>query len=123
MKIIQYKHCEFKENIWPMAVWKAVNYLMSESTPYKELSVQIDTTWLETLNNNNIQCVNDVVKETEIWYCVNKWQKSTGWIYLDTLLNENYLDSELHKDGIQHIIVDMDTRLDALTGNATNVIS
>ena len=52
--------CESKENIQRMAVWKAANYLLKENTLYKQLNIQIDTTWLETFNNNNIEDVNNV---------------------------------------------------------------
>ena len=34
----QYKKCEFKENIRPMAVWTAVDYLLKESPLYKEVN-------------------------------------------------------------------------------------
>ena len=48
-----------------MAVWKAAHYLLKESTHYKQLNIQIDTTWLETFNNNNIKGVNNVEEEKQ----------------------------------------------------------
>ena len=48
---IQYKRSEFKENIKPMAVLKALNYLLKESPLYKEAKIQIDTSWLENMCN------------------------------------------------------------------------
>ena len=55
-----YKGCAFKkENIRPAAVWKAVNYLMTHSQMYKDLDIQLDTSWIrniENSNNNTCQC-------------------------------------------------------------------
>ena len=48
---IQYKRCEFKENIRPMAVWKALSYLLKESPLYKEANIQVDTSWLDNMYN------------------------------------------------------------------------
>ena len=36
----------FKENMWPMVVWKTVHYLVHNS-------LQIETTWLESMNSIN----------------------------------------------------------------------
>ena len=47
----QYKCSEFYENIRPLAVWKALKYLMHNSTLYKNANIQIDTTWLERTEN------------------------------------------------------------------------
>ena len=48
---IQYKRCEFKENIRPMAVWKTLSYLLKESPLYKEANIQVDTSWLDNMYN------------------------------------------------------------------------
>ena len=48
---IQYKRCEFKENIRPMVVWKALSYLLKESPLYKEANIQVDTSWLDNMYN------------------------------------------------------------------------
>ena len=48
---IQYKRCEFKEIIRPMAVWKALSYLLKESPLYKEANIQVDTSWLDNMYN------------------------------------------------------------------------
>ena len=47
----QYKKCEFKENIRPMAVWTALDYLLKESPLYKEANIQVDTSWLDSMYN------------------------------------------------------------------------
>ena len=56
-----YKGCAFKqENIRPAAVWSAVNYLMTHSQMYKDLQIQLDTSWLQNINscdNNNCDCM------------------------------------------------------------------
>ena len=45
-----YKGCAFKqENIRPAAVWKAVNYLMTHSQMYKDLDIQLDTSWIRNM--------------------------------------------------------------------------
>ena len=47
----QYKKCEYKETIRLLAVWKALNYLLRESPLYKEANIQVDTSWLDSMNN------------------------------------------------------------------------
>ena len=58
-----YKGCAFKqENIRPAAVWKAVKYLMTHSQMYKELDIQLDTSWIanmETCDSGTCECVQD----------------------------------------------------------------
>ena len=52
-----YKGCAFKkENIRPAAVWKAVNYLMMHSQMYKDLDIQLDTSWITNIQNPNDTC-------------------------------------------------------------------
>ena len=47
-----YKGCAFKkENIHPAAVWRAVNYLMTNSQMYKDLDIQLDTSWISNIDN------------------------------------------------------------------------
>ena len=49
-----YKGCAFKqENICPAAVWKAVNYLMTNSQMYKDLDIQLDISWLQNMHSNS----------------------------------------------------------------------
>ena len=56
-----YKGCAFKqENIRPAAVWKAVNYLMTHSQMYKDLDIQLDTSWIrnmETCDTGACECL------------------------------------------------------------------
>ena len=56
-----YKGCAFKqENIRPAAVWRAVNYLMTHSQMYKDLDIQLDTSWIrdmETCDSSTCQCL------------------------------------------------------------------
>ena len=58
-----YKGCAFKqENIRPAAVWKAVKYLMTHSQMYKDLDIQLDTSWIrnmESCDSGTCQCVQD----------------------------------------------------------------
>ena len=35
----------------PMAVWKALSYLLKESHLYKEANIQVDTSWLDNMYN------------------------------------------------------------------------
>ena len=47
-----YKGSAFKkENIRPAAVWTAVNYLMTHSQMYKNLDIQLDTSWMTNMQN------------------------------------------------------------------------
>ena len=45
-----YELCEFKENISPMVVWKAVSLLAHNGDLFADSSIQIDTTWLDAMN-------------------------------------------------------------------------
>ena len=36
-----------------MAVWKALKYLMKETSSYKKANIQVDTTWLDSMNHLN----------------------------------------------------------------------
>ena len=58
-----YKGCAFKqENIRPAAVWKAVNYLMTYSQMYRNLDIQLDTSWIrnmESCDSGTCQCGQD----------------------------------------------------------------
>ena len=51
----QYKRWELKENVRPLAVWKAANYLCKNSKLYKD--VQIDTAWLDSLQNEPVKTI------------------------------------------------------------------
>ena len=59
-----------------MAVWKAANYLLKESTLYKQLNIQIDTTWLETFNNYNIEGVNNVEEEKQTYDTMSQYDNT-----------------------------------------------
>ena len=107
----KYKYCEFKENIQPMAVWKAANYLLKESTLYKQLNLQIDTTWLETFNNNNIEDVNNVEEEKQTYDTMSQYDNTyTSSICSNSLRNNNVKDlyTEFDDHNTQDV-VDMDT--------------
>ena len=81
-----------------MAVWKPANYLMNKITLYKELNVHIDTNGQETLNNNNIQSVNDVVEEQQTCDTMPpNHNTSISQICLNTTLNDN--NSDLCSEG------------------------
>ena len=58
-----YKGCAFKqENILPAAVWKAVNYLMTHSQMYRNLDIQLDTSWItniESCDSGTCECGQD----------------------------------------------------------------
>ena len=55
-----YKGCAFKqENVRPAVVWSAVNYLMTHSQMYKDLDIQLDTSWIQ----NNTACNCDETNE------------------------------------------------------------
>ena len=58
-----YKGCAFKqENIRPAAVWKAVKYLMTHSQMYKDLDIQLDTSWIRNMqscDSSTCQCDED----------------------------------------------------------------
>ena len=58
-----YKGCAFKqENIRPAAVWKAVKYLMTHSQMYKDLDIQLDTSWIRNMqscDSSMCQCDED----------------------------------------------------------------
>ena len=44
-----YKCSDFQEEyVWPLAVWKAVDYLVKNSPLYEQLNTQINTNWLNS---------------------------------------------------------------------------
>ena len=43
--------CIQTRNIEPAAVWKAVNYLMTPSQMYKDLDIQLDTSWIRDMES------------------------------------------------------------------------
>ena len=96
-----------------MAVWKAANYLLKESTLYKQLNIQTDTTWLETFNNNNIEDVNNVEEEKQTYDTMSQYDNTyTSSICSNSPRNNNVKDlyTELDDHNTQDII-DMDTML------------
>ena len=46
---LEYKKCEFRENIQPYAVWKAAHYLLQNSNIYKNENIQLNTDWLNSI--------------------------------------------------------------------------
>ena len=96
-----------------MAVWKAANYLLKESTLYKQLNIQIDTTWLETFNNNNIEDVNNVEEEKQTYDTMSQYDNTyTSSICSNSPRNNNVKDlyTEFDDHNTQDVI-DMDTML------------
>ena len=97
-----------------MAVWKAANYLLKESTLYKQLNIQIDTTWLETFNNNNIEDVNNVEEEKQTYDTMSQYDNPyTSSICSNSPRNNNPfkdLYTEFDDHNTQDVI-DMDTML------------
>ena len=97
-----------------MAVWKATNYLLKESTLYKELNIQIDTTWLEAFNNNNTEGVNNVEEEKQTYDTMSQYDNTyTSSICSNSPPNDNVKDlyTEFDDHNTQDV-VDMDTMLD-----------
>ena len=59
---MQYKKCEFHENVRPFVVWRVAHYLVQNSCVFKENEVDIDTNWFA----NAIMCDSNGNKTTEI---------------------------------------------------------
>ena len=97
----QYKHCEFHENIRPLAVWKALNYLMQNSPLYKNANIQVDTTWLEKMRNFNDQ--------QTICEGVGNLTVSSNNTNSSNHKGDNYSEVDLDED---ENIISMDTMLD-----------
>ena len=53
----EYKKCDFQENVRPIAVWKALHYLMKESALYREANILVDTTWLDRMRDNDEEVI------------------------------------------------------------------
>ena len=95
-----------------MAVWKAANYLLKKSTLYKHLNIQINTTWLETFNNN-IEGVNNVEEEKQTYDTMSQYDNTyTSSICSNSPRNNNVKDlyTEFDDHNTQDVI-DMDTML------------
>ena len=101
----QYKRWELKENVRPLAVWKAANYLCKNSKLYKD--IHIDTTWLDSLQNEQTECENET-HESNV--TSNETYKSHNMLESTTIENDSAdeLDEESRRLGIVHL----DTMLD-----------
>ena len=105
----QYKCCEFYENIRPLAVWKALKYLMHNSPLYKNANIQIDTRWLERAENisSNEQ---QIICEDNITEAITK--NSMSYEH-----KKRNVDNSSEIDGYSEVdedenIISMDTMLD-----------
>ena len=101
----QYKRWELKENVRPLAVWKAANYLCKNSKLYKD--VQIDTAWLDSLQNEQTECENETHDSN---LTSNETYKNHNMLESITIENDSAdeLDEESRRLGTVHL----DTMLD-----------
>ena len=60
---LEYKKCEFQENIRPSAVWKATRYLLQNSNLYKNENIQLKTDWLNSISDYS----GSLIKEVEVF--------------------------------------------------------
>ena len=60
---LEYKKCEFWENIQPSAVWKATHYLLQNSNLYKNENIQLNTDWLNSISGDS----GSLIKEVEVF--------------------------------------------------------
>ena len=60
---LEYKKCEFQENIRPYAVWKATRYLLQNSNIYKNENIQLNTDWLNSISDDS----GSLIKEVEVF--------------------------------------------------------
>ena len=60
---LEYKKCEFRENICPYAVWKATHYLLQNSNIYKNENIQLNTDWLNSISDDS----GSLIKEVEVF--------------------------------------------------------
>ena len=60
---LEYKKCEFRENIHPYAVWKATRYLLQNSNIYKNENIQLNTDWLNSISDDS----GSLIKEVEVF--------------------------------------------------------
>ena len=59
---LEYKKCEFQENIRPYAVWRAAHYLLQNSNIYKNENIQLNTDWLSISDGSG-----SLIKEVEVF--------------------------------------------------------
>ena len=60
---LEYKKCEFRENIRPYTVWKATRYLLQNSNIYKNENIQLNTDWLNSISDDS----GSLIKEVEVF--------------------------------------------------------
>ena len=60
---VEYKKCEFWENIRLSAVWKATRYLLQNSNIYKNENIQLNTDWLNSISDDS----GSLIKEVEVF--------------------------------------------------------
>ena len=50
---LEYKKCEFRENVRPAAIWTAIHYLLEFSELFQEQNIILNTTWLNKSHSEN----------------------------------------------------------------------
>ena len=108
----QYKRCEFKENIRPVAVWKALHYLLMESQLYKDANIQVDTSWLSQINisqdgDDEISDIDETNQKTVI--NANSPKYISG---KDKTCDDESINFSEDEDNFETCAIDMDTMLD-----------
>ena len=125
----QYKKCEYKETVRPLAVWKALNYLLRESPLYKEANIKVDTSWLDSMNSlqdNDRELISEKTKSDngpsvdrsdEYVNQISDTEREFGEkLCEDDSIEESDVESETftkdNGDNLETCAADMDTILD-----------
>ena len=87
---LQYKKCEFRENVRPFVVWRAAHYLVKNSCVFKENEVDLDTNWFA----NAIMCETDENKTEETLQITDNEHMNTEMSDVDESSNSNKNDED-----------------------------
>ena len=87
---LQYKKCEFCENVRPFVVWRAAHYLVKNSCVFKGNEVDLDTNWFA----NAIMCETDENKTEETLQITYNEHMNTEMSDVDESSNSNKNDED-----------------------------
>ena len=94
---LEYKHCYISENIRPLKVVTAINYLLQNSDLYNQYNIKLNNDWLHNIENN----INQLNKGIDMISRTRKHDTSqnNNEQSVDNVLNAETGDSDSDSDG------------------------
>lgn len=92
-KKMSFKSCAFSENVRPLRVLVALNWLMKNSIMYKDAHVDIDDDWIKSVTDNSCEMIEEFVSQETI----DSSQSSLSMTHDDTSENNSLRNTEHQK--------------------------